>query len=337
MARPEEGPSDGCARAAVLLMSLGEEAAAQVLRHMGPAEVQRIGVAMTGLGSVSSTQVETALEKFAREATERGAGGRAADEYLRAVLVEALGEDRARGMLERILLGGRSRGLEALKWMDARSVHDLVRVEHPQVIAIVLACLDPGQAAEVLAQFPEAARADLVLRIAALEAIRPEAMHELDEVLELRLREGAVNRTAGIGGVEVAAGILDLVDSGVEGPLMERLRELDLDLGQRISERMFVFDNLAEVDEPGLQALLRECPTSRLALALRGAEERIRARVLACLPRRAAEALREDMDLLGPVRLGEVEAAQKELVMLARRLADEGLLELGRRGTPAQR
>ncbi len=327
---PAENPNiPGPERAAILLMSLGENEAAQVLKHMGAKDVQKIGQAMAVLQNVSRDRADTVVQRFINEIETQTSLGVGADEYVRRVLVNALGEDKASGLIDRILLGRNSKGLEALKWMEPRAVADLVRNEHPQIVAIVLAYLDADQAAEILALLPERTRGDVLMRIARLEGIQPAAMRELDEIME-RQFSGANNlKSASVGGIKVAANILNLMETSVETQILSRIGEIDSDLSGRIQDLMFVFDDLVEVDDRGMQALLREVNTELLTVALRGADQRVKDKVLKNMSKRAAEMLVEDMEAKGPVRLADVESAQKEILVVARRLSESGELTLG--------
>nr|WP_152551516.1 flagellar motor switch protein FliG [Polycyclovorans algicola] len=319
----------GLHRAAIFLLSLGEKEAADVLKHIGAKEVQKLGQAMASLGSVSSPQANQVIDRFINELGDQTSLGVGADDYVRKVLVGALGEDKASGLIDRILLGRNTKGLEALKWMEPRSIADLVRNEHPQIIAIVLSHLDADQAAAVLEVLPERARADVVMRIATLEGIPPHALHELDDILERQFAGNQNLKSSSVGGVKVAANILNLMDSGAEATLMTRIREVDDNLGTRIQDLMFVFDNLGELDDKNIQRLLRDVATDKLGLALKGADPRVRDKILGNLSKRAAEMLREDMDARGPVRVADVESAQKEILGIARKLGDDGEIQLG--------
>ncbi len=319
----------GVDKAAILLVSLGEAAAVEVLKHMGPKEVQQLGVAMAGITNVSRETVQTVLADFINKVNSETGLGMGAEDYVRSVLVNALGEEKAGGMIDRILLGGNTKGLESLKWMDARAVTELIRLEHPQIIAIVLSYLDSDQAAAVLNEFPEKVRADLLLRIATLDGVQPAAMHELNEILEKQLRGGSGLQSSTIGGVKTAANILNFMEGSVESQIMEQVKEVDEELGQSIEDLMFVFDNLVDVDDRGIQTLLREVSTDNLVLALKGADEDIKEKIFKNMSTRAAEMLRDDLEAKGPVRVSEVEAAQKEILAIARRLADEGQISLG--------
>ncbi|PPE75994.1 flagellar motor switch protein FliG [Solimonas fluminis] len=330
-ATPAAGIS-GAERAAILLMSLGEAEAAEVLKHMGAKDVQKVGQAMASLTNVTRERANEVMDRFVMELDNQTALGVGADDYVRRVLVGALGEDKASGLIDRILLGRNSKGLEALKWMETRAVADLVRNEHPQIVAIVLAYLDPDQAAEVLELLPERMRGDVLMRIARLDGIQPAALRELDEIMEKQFSGGNNLKSSSVGGLKVAAGILNLMDSAMEQTIVARIGEVDADLSQRIQDLMFVFDDLGEVDDRGIQTLLRDLSTETLGMALKGADARIKDKFVKNMSKRAGEMLLEDMEAKGPARVSDVEAAQKEILAAARRLADAGTISLGGKG-----
>ena len=323
---------DGAQKAAIFLMSIGEGPAAEIMKHLGPREVQKIGIAMTGLSAVSPTHVSTAIGEFIELVRSHTGIGIGNEDYIRAVLTNALGEDKAGSMIDRILLGGQTKGLESLKWMDARAIVELVRFEHPQIISIVLAYLDSDTSATVLSLLPENTRADLLMRIATLDGIQPAAMKELNEMLEQQLRGGAGGQQSSLGGIKCAADILNLVDRGIEAKISEKMTETDTDLATKIQDLMFTFENIAEIDDRGIQALLREVSTENLVLAMKGCDESIKDKIFKNMSSRAAEMLRDDLESKGPVKLSEVEVAQKEILGIARRLADEGTISLGGSG-----
>jgi flagellar motor switch protein FliG len=329
-----EGKSklNGTDRAAVLLLALGEDNAAEVLKHMGPKEVQKVGAAMAAMTNVPRDQVTQVLEKFTETVQNQTALGVDSDEYIRSVMVGALGEDKAKGLMDRILLGSSTKGLEALKWMDARAVAELIRLEHPQIQAIVLSYLDNDHAAEVIKFFPERTRHDVLLRIATLEGIQPAALQELDEILERQFAGNQNVQSSSVGGVKSAADILNFVDSSLEGEILEAIKDVDAELGQQIQDLMFVFDNLIDVDDRGIQSLLREVSSDTLIMALKGADEAMKEKIFSNMSKRAAEMMRDDLENKGPVRLSEVEGAQKEILAIARRMSDSGELALGGKG-----
>jgi flagellar motor switch protein FliG len=319
----------GAERAAILLMSLGESEAAQVLKHMGAKDVQRVGQAMASLSNVSRERATDVMVRFVAELDSQTSLGVGADDYVRRVLVGALGEDKASGLIDRILLGRNSKGLEALKWMETRSVAELVRNEHPQIVAIVLAYIDPDQAAEVLSQLPERMRSDVLMRIARLDGIQPQALRELDEIMEKQFSGTGNLKSSTVGGVKVAADILNLMETGAEQSITAKIAEVDAGLSQSIHDLMFVFDDLGEVDDRGIQTLLREVQTETLGMALKGADPRVKEKFTRNMSKRAAEMLIEDMEAKGPARVADVETAQKEILGIARKLADAGTIVLG--------
>ncbi len=321
---------NGPERAAILMMALGEEVATAIMKHMGPKEVQRIGEAMASTSNVSRDQVEDVVSNFAETFGDQTALGVGSEEYLRKILVNSLGEDKASGLIDRILLGRSSKGLEALKWMEPRAIAEVVRLEHPQIIAIVLSYLDADQAAEVLSLLPENMRADVLMRIASLDGIQPSALQELDDILEKQFSGSSGNlKSSSVGGTKTAANILNFMDTAVEGAIIDKVKEVDGELGQKIQDLMFVFDNLAEVDDRSIQALLREVSSDTLIIALKGADAAVTEKVLKNMSKRAAEMLRDDLEARGPVRLSEVESAQKEILAIARRMAESGDISLG--------
>ena len=317
----------GVQRAAVVLLSLGEQQAAEVLKHMGAKEVQKLGVAMTSVGNVSREEVEKVIDEFVT-ALERPSLGSGADEYVRAVLVQALGEDRASSLIDRILMGRNTTGLDTLKWMEPRAIADLVRNEHPQIIAIVLSHLDPDQAAEALKFLPERVRSDVLVRIATLDGIPPHALNELNDVMAKQFAGNQNLKSSTIGGIKVAANILNFMDGGMDEAILEAIAQIDEPLTGKIRDLMFVFDNLADIDDRAIQTVLREVAADKLALALRGADPKVKDKIISNMSQRAAEMLVEDMEARGPVRLAEVEAAQKEILAIVRKMADDGTIQL---------
>jgi flagellar motor switch protein FliG len=323
---------DGVSKAAILLMSLGEQAASQVLMHMEPKEVQAVGQAMATLKNVSRDRVSEVLADFVRTVELQTGLGLGADEYVRNVLVQALGEDKAGGMIDCILRGANTKGLETLKWMDPRAVAEIIRLEHPQIIAIVLSYLESDQAAEVLQYFPERVRVDVIMRIATIDGIQPVALAELNEIMEKQFSGNTNVKTSTVGGVKSAADILNFLDSSIEADIMDNIKEVDSDLGQQIQDLMFVFDNLLDVGDRDIQTILREISSDSLVLALKGADDELKEKIFKNMSKRAAEMLRDDLEAKGPVKLSDVESAQKEILAVARRLAEAGDISLGGSG-----
>ena len=319
-------------KAAILLLSLGESDAAQVLRHMGPKEVQRVGVAMAQMRNVHREQVEQVMSEFVEIVGDQTSLGVGSDSYIRKMLTSALGEDKANGLIDRILLGGNTSGLDSLKWMEPRAVADVIRFEHPQIQAIVVAYLDPDQAGEVLGHFDQKARLDIILRVSSLNTVQPAALKELNTILEKQFSGNSNASRTTLGGIKRAADIMNFLDSSVEGQLMDSIREIDDTLFGQIEDLMFVFNNLADVDDRGIQALLREVSSDVLVLALKGSDENVQEKIFKNMSKRAAELLRDDLEAKGPVRVSDVETAQKEILTIARRMAEAGDIVLGGKG-----
>ena len=328
-----ESDRSGVERAAILLMTLGEAEAAQVLRHMGARTVQKIGSAMAKLRDVSRDEVGNVISGFAIELENRTALGISSDDYVRKVLVNALGENKASGIVDRILNKPSSRGLDALRWMDPRSIAEMIRLEHPQITSLVLACLDADLSAEVLSLLPENTRPDVMIRIATMDEVHPAALTELDEMVERQLSAKAESsRPASLGGARVAAGILNQVEASKQSAMMDRISHIDSKISEKIQSLMFVFDSLAEMDDRSLQNLLRVIPSDRLLLAMKGAKPALREKIFRNMSQRASETLREELDAMGKVRLSEVEVAQKEILDTARKLAEAGTISIAGSG-----
>lgn len=319
-------------KAAIFLLSLGESDAAAILKHMGPKEVQRVGSAMASMRTVQRDQVQQVMGDFIETVGEQTGLGVGSDNYIRKMLTQALGEDKANSLVDRILLGGNTSGLDSLKWMEPRAVADVIRYEHPQIQAIVVAYLDPDMAAEVVSYFDHKVRLDVLLRVAALNTVQPSALKELNEILEKQFAGNSNTTRATMGGVKRTADIMNFLESSTESQLIEAIRELDEDLSARIEDLMFVFDNLADVDDRGIQALLREVSSEVLIVVLKGADEPVKEKIFRNMSKRASELLQDDLEAKGPVRISEVEAAQKEILTIARRMADAGEIVLGGKG-----
>ena len=319
----------GIEDAAILLMSLGEEEAAEVFKHLAPKEVQRLGETIAKLKTVPRERVDGVLEKFNAVAGEQSMLVTDTDEYVKSVLRKALGEDKANLLIDRILQGADVTGIESLKWMDAGSVGELLRNEHPQIVAAILVHLDYDQASAVLKTFSERQRNEVMVRIATLDGIQPSALKDLNEVMSKVLAGGDRLKKASLGGVKTAAEMINLMGSSVETAVLDYIREVDNDLAQKIMDNMFTFDDLEKIDDKGIQALLKEVQSESLVIALKGATPEMREKVFKNMSTRAAETLREDLESRGPVRVSEVEAEQKEMLKIVRRLADEGQIVLG--------
>ncbi|MCW8328180.1 flagellar motor switch protein FliG [Photobacterium sp. SDRW27] len=318
----------GADKAAILLLSLSEQDAASIIRHLEPKQVQRVGGVMASMADLSQDKVSAVHRHFLEDIQKYTSIGMGSEDFVRNTLVAALGEDKANNLVDQILMGSGSRGLDSLKWMDPRQVASIILNEHPQIQTIVLSYLEPEQSAEILAQFPERVRLDLMMRIANLEEVQPAALHELNDIMEKQFAGQAGAQAAKIGGTKAAAEIMNYLDNNVEGLLMDQIRENDEDMATQIEDLMFVFDNLAEVDDRGIQTLLRDVPQEQLQKALKGADDMLRDKILRNMSKRAAEMLQDDLEAMGPIRVADVEAAQKEILSIARRLSDAGELML---------
>ncbi len=319
----------GLENAAILLMSLGEEEAAQVFRHLEPKEVQRLGETIAKMKTITRDKVDSVLEKFSSVAAEQSVLVADTDGYVRNVLTKALGNDKANLLLDRILQASDAAGIDTLKWMDSGAVAELLRNEHPQIVAAILVHLDNDQAGAVLKALPERQRNEVLVRIATLDGIEPSALADLNDVLSRVLSGSSGQRKASLGGVKTAAEIINLLGGGAETAVLDFIREADADLAQKIQDNMFTFDDVDRVDDKGLQALLKEVSSDSLVVALKGASVELRERIFKNMSSRAAETLREDLESRGPVRLSEVENEQKEVLKIVRRLVDEGQIVLG--------
>ncbi|MCC7100108.1 MAG: flagellar motor switch protein FliG [Rubrivivax sp.] len=318
----------GVEDAAILLMSLGEEEAAGVFKLLAPKEVQRLGETIARLKTVPRDRVETVIDRFDTAAQMDSMLVTDTDEYVKAVLRKALGEDKANLLIDRILQGSDTTGIESLKWMDPQSVAELLRNEHPQIVAAILVHLDPDQAAATLKAFTERHRNEVIVRIATLDGIQPSALKDLNEVMSKVLAGGERMRKSNLGGVKTAADILNMMGSAAETAVLDYVREADGELAQKIMDNMFTFDDLEKIDDRGFQTILKEVQSDQLIIALKGASPEIREKVFTNMSSRAAESLREDLESRGPVRLSEVEAEQKEILKIVRRLVDEGQIVL---------
>jgi flagellar motor switch protein FliG len=319
---------EGLEKAAILLMTLGEEEAAEVFRHLAPKEVQRLGETIARMKAVTRERVDEVMDSFTQLAANEHMLVADNNEYVKSVLRKALGEDKANLLIDRILQGSDVTGIESLKWMDPTSVAELLRNEHPQIVAAILVHLEFDQAAEILKLFSERQRNEVMVRIATLDGIQPTALRDLNEVMSKVLAGGDRSRKSSLGGVKTAAEILNMLGTAVETSVLDFVREADNDLAQKIMDNMFTFDDVEKIDDKGIQALMKEVQSDSLVIALKGATPGLREKIFKNMSSRAAETLKEDLESRGPVRLSEVEAEQKEMLKIVRRLVDEGQIVL---------
>jgi flagellar motor switch protein FliG len=306
-----------------------------VFKHLGPREVQKIGAAMAGMKAVSRDEIKAVVGEFCLQADEQSGLGMPSGDYIRNVLKKALGDDRSANLIDRILQAGDTSGIEGLKWMDSAAVAELIRNEHPQIIATILVHLEREQASEILGHLPDRTRNDVLLRIATLDGIQPGALRELNDVLTQLLAGSKNIKKSPMGGVRAAAEMLNFMGSASEAGVIARIKEHDADLAQRIVDEMFVWEDLLELDDKAIQLLLREVQSESLILALKGSSEELREKIFTNMSSRAAEMLKEDLEAKGMVRVSEVETQQKEILAIVRRLADDGQIALGAKGEDA--
>lgn len=320
---------NGTERAALLLMTLGEKEAAEVLKFMGAQEVQALGMAMASLKNVSRNQADFVLDGFITDVEDQTTFGVDTENYVRNILGNAFGQSKANAFIDRIMTGDDAKGLDALKWMSSRDVVEIVKDEHPQIIAIVLAYLDSAQAADVVERLPEEIRSDILMRVASLSDIQQSALAEIESLIASKSTDASGGSTRKVGGDKIAADIVNSLKPARGEELLDQIKEKNAELSERIQEMMFTFDTLLNVDDRGIQALLREVSNDLLTVALKGCDPAISAKITGNMSKRAATLLKEDMDAKGPMKLSDVETAQKEILDVARRLADAGDIDLG--------
>ncbi len=324
--------NEGIQNSAIFLMSLGENEAAEVLKYLEPKEVQKISSAMVTLSNLSREQIAQVFHDFLVTASTKTTIGMNSNDYIRNMLTKALGDDKAAGLLDRIMHNSDTSGIESLKWMDPGAVAEMIGNEHPQIIATILVHLEADQAASVMKMFTERTRNDVLLRISTLDGVQPVALRELNDVLSKLMSGGQTGKKTLKGGVATAAEILNFMGGALEAEMMEKVRSFDPDLAQKIEDKMFVFENILEVDDRGIQLILREVQSEALIIALKGSSEELREKIFKNMSTRAAEMMREDLESKGPVKLSEVESNQKEILKIVKRLSDDGQIALGGKG-----
>jgi flagellar motor switch protein FliG len=327
---------DGVMRSAILMLALGEDEAAEVMKFLSPKEVQKLGAAMATMKSVANEQVETVVSEFLTEAEQNSGLGLDSDDFIRSVLTKALGEDKASNLLNRILQTKDASGIESLKWMDAPTVAEFIKNEHPQIIATILVHLEPDQASAVIGQFTDRLRQDVMLRIATLDGVKPIALRELNDVMTKLLTGNENIKKQTMGGLKVAAEIMNFMSGDNEASVMEGLKSYDEEMAQKIMDQMFVFDNIMDLDDKGIQVMLKEVQSEMLIVALKGTTQEMKDKIFKNMSSRAAEMMKEDLESKGPVKLSEVEAQQKAILQIVRRLADEGQIMLAGKGDDDQ-
>ncbi|KTD03515.1 flagellar motor switch protein FliG [Fluoribacter gormanii] len=323
---------DGIERAAILLLSMGEKNAAEVLRHLEPRQVQKVGVAMSTLSNVTKAKMENVLVEFTHAIGEQTSLTVDTEHYLRTVLIEALGLEKATPFIDRILVSDKDSGLNRLKWLDGRLIADVIRNEHPQIIATILIHLDSEQAAEVVRYFSVDKRSEVLLRMCNIDTVKPEAISELGQVIEKQLSGQKVSKTASVGGIKSVADVINYFDGAMEEEVLNKIKDWDEELSEKIRDKMFVFENLVDMDDRSMQTLLRDVTPEQLKLALKGTTEPTKEKIFSNMSKRAADLLREDIELQGPVKVVDVERAQRDILGIAKSLAEDGKIALGSKG-----
>ena len=322
----------GTQKSAILMMLLGEDGAAEILRNLSPKEAQSLGSEMYSVKDIDQETVNHVLNEFLSIVRQQTGLGFGSGNYIKNVFTKALGDDKAESILTRITPSSSEKPIELLEWMDARSIAELISAEHSQIISLVLSYLEYDLAAEVLSLLPVELQPEIITRIATLETVQPDALLNLQEILQKKFKENASVKATKIGGIEAAAKIINFSNTSIEKKILETIKENDADLLLAIQDRMFIFDNLILSDERALQTLLREVEEEVLALALKGADEVLRDKLLSCMSKRAASNIKDEIEVMGPVRLSEVQEAQKTIVSVARKLSDEGKIVLAGSG-----
>jgi len=322
----------GTQKSAILMMLLGEEEASEIIRNLSPKEVQHLGSAMYSVQGLDQDTVNKVLDEFLEIIKEQTSLGLGSDSYIRNVMTKALGNDKAQSVLGRITPMSSNRPIEILDWMDARAIAEMVLDEHPQIISLIISYLDPSVGADVMNMLPVDLQADVIRRVATLETVQPDALRELEVVMQQKFAANTSQRASQVGGVKAAAALMNFTQQDTEQRIMKVLGKDDKDLMQAIQENMFLFENLIESDDRSLQTLLRSVETEDIVVAMKGADEGLRDKLFACMSSRAAANIMDEMEALGPVRLTEVQDAQKAIINVARRLSDEGAIVLAGRG-----
>ena len=319
----------GVQRAAVLMLLLGEQQAAEIIRFLNPKEVQALGGAMVSVSDLSQEAVNAVLDEFVATIKKQTNLGLGTTDYVEKVFKRALGDDKAASVLGRIMPGQGSKGLDILSWMDARSIAEMIRGEHPQVTAIILSVLEHSVAADVLNFLPTETRAEIIQRVANLETVQPSAMEELEAIMKKQFSNNSSAKSSSFGGLKAAAKIMNFTKTELEASVMGGLSEIDPELMQKIQDNMFTFENLVGVDNRGIQVLMRNVEPDLLMIGLKGASEVVKDKFFGNMSERARGMFRDDMEAKGPLRLADVEDAQKTIMRIARKLSDAGDLVLG--------
>lgn len=324
--------NDGVERAALLLLGLGEDNAGEVMRHLEPRQIQKVGEKMSTMTDVNPAKIDDVVDEFLSEVVNQMGMSIDSEEYVKNMLIKGLGEERAKPIIDRIIVSEQKGGLNLLKWLEGKTIAEVVRNEHPQIIATILTYLDSEQAADVVKCFPEEKRIDLLIRMCNIDTIKPEALQVLGGIIEDQVSGLTQGKAASVGGIKSVADVVNFLDGQTETQVLEGISEVDEELCDKIQEKMFVFENLNDMDGRSVQSLLREVSTEVLMLALKGGTERVKEKIFSNMSKRAADLLRDDLEAQGPVKVSEVEIAQREILDIARKLAEAGEISLGGKG-----
>jgi flagellar motor switch protein FliG len=323
---------DGIERAAILLLSMGEKNASEVLKHLEPRQVQKVGMAMSTMSTVSKVKMQTVMVDFISAIEDQTSLTVDTESYLRTVLIAALGEEKAIPFIDRILVSDKDSGLNRLKWLDGRLIADVIRNEHPQIIATILIHLDSEQAAEVVGFFSAEKRAEVLLRMCNIDTVKPEAITQLGQVIEKQLSGQQLGKSSSVGGIKSVADVINFLDGAMEQEVLEKIHAWDEELSEKVRDKMFVFENLTDMDDRSVQTLLRDVTSEQLKLALKSTSETTKEKIFSNMSKRAADLLRDDIDVQGPVKVSDVEKAQRDILAIARDLAEDGKIALGSKG-----
>jgi len=319
-------------RAAVIMLLLGEQQAADILRFLSPREVQALGAQMVSVADLSQEAVNVVLDDFVVTIKKQTSLGLGTVDYVENVFKRALGDDKAATVLGRIMPGSSSRGMEILRWMDARSIGEMIQNEHPQVIAIILSVVEYDVAADVLNFLPPEVRPEVIQRIALLDTVQPSAMEELESIMQQQFSSNSSAKSSNFGGIKTAAKIMNFTKVELESNILAGVAGIDKELCTKIQDSMFTFDNLSGLDNRSIQTLMRNFEMDMLMVALKASDEAVKEKFLDNMSQRARVMFLDEMEAKGPVRITDVETAQKTIMRTARKLSDKGDIVLAGRG-----
>ena len=315
-------------KSAVVIMLIGQETAAQIVKFLSPPEINRLSAAMTRISAVPREAAASVLREFGELMRQDGSLGLDGHDYIRGVLEHALGAEKADRLLGRLKQGGYVEGIEAVKWQDPRDLAEVIKAEHPQIVAMISAHLDPEQAQALMQYLPDELVEQVIPRLAMLEALPPTAIQELSESLEHLLTGEPQQARLSVGGIDVAAKLLNRLGPARSQRVLSTIANVDPELAQALTDRMFVFEDIFEIDDRSLQVLLRTVDQKILVSALKGATAGLQDKVFRNLSQRTAQMLKEEIETRGPMRLSEIEAAKKEILSAAQALDRDGKIML---------